>query len=604
MKHLLLSIAFSFLFLQLFAQNYNSNKRLSVDPELAPFYHGVASGDPLEDAVIIWTRVTTENPSETLTWKVATDTSMQNLVKHGTVSTDASKDYTVKVDVTGLDAATTYYYQFYLDGKYSLIGRAKTAPSGSVDQLRFAVVSCAKYDVGFFNAYESIAWRNDIDAVVHLGDYIYEYAVGNTLQGRDTLQPLNEIITLEDYRIRHAHYKLDKQLRLLHQQYSWVCTWDDHETANNSWKDGADNHDPGTEGSWSDRKAAGIQAYLEWIPVRESQTNKIYRVIEFGPLAKFIVLDTRLEGRDEQVASSNTQAINDTNRTLLGSTQFTWLKDNLDNSTATWNVLAQQVMMAPLTLAGTIFNTDQWDGYNGEREKLYKHVLDNDIENLVVLTGDIHTSWANNLENDAGDSVGVEFVSTSVTSNGLNMNASFVVNSLSYVKYAKFDQRGYNILTLDADKAQTDFYFMDDVKTIDTAKALLASWYVPLNGRRLKEANAAAAFTGTKVAFAPLKVKSTGTVPVGVEEVPLTIFGAYPNPAENHLQVQYYSPNAEKIQMQIVDLSGRILLERQVTGNTQGVNYLQLDISKLARGTYWVSFQNASQTYQKQIVKL
>lgn len=602
MNRLILSICIALFALQAFAQDYNSNKRLSVDPNLAPFYHGVASGDPLDDAVIIWTRITTQDPSVTVNWKIATDTSMQNIINSGTATTDASKDYTIKVDVTGLDAATTYYYQFDYDGQYSLIGRTKTAPSGMVDQLRFAVVSCSKYDVGFFNAYESIAWRNDIDAVLHLGDYIYEYAAGNTISGRDVLEPANEIITLEDYRIRHAHYKLDEQLRLLHQQYAWICTWDDHETANDSWFGGADNHDPNTEGLWTDRKAAGVQAYLEWIPVREQQTNKIYRVIEYGPMAKIMVLDTRLEGRDEQVSATDAQAINDPNRTLLGTTQYDWLETNLSNSTATWNVLAQQVMMAPLTLAGTIFNTDQWDGYNAEREKLYAHILDNDIENVVVLTGDIHTSWANNLENQAGDSVAVEFVSTSITSNGLNLSASIVINALDHVKYAKFDQRGYNILTLEAFKAQTDFYFMNTISSIDTSVERLASWYVYSSGRKLYEANSAAQYTGQKVAFAPLSPKETGSV--GVEEVPLTIFGVYPNPAQNYLQMQYFSPSEENIQLQIIDLNGKVMLERKVDGHQQGVNYLQLDISDLAKGTYWVTFKNATQTYQKQIVKL
>lgn len=586
-----------------FSQDYNSNKRLSADPDLAPFYHGVASGDPLNDAVIIWTRITTQEPSVTVNWKISTDTSMQNIVNNGTATTDASKDYTIKVDVTGLDAATTYYYQFDYDGQYSLIGRTKTAPSSAVDQLRFAVVSCSKYDVGFFNAYESIAWRNDIDAVLHLGDYIYEYAVGNTISGRDVLEPANEIITLEDYRIRHAHYRLDEQLRLLHQQYPWICTWDDHETANNSWKDGADNHDPGTEGPWADRKAAGVQAYLEWIPVRENQTNSIYRVIEYGPMAKIMVLDTRLEGREEQ--SSDNQVINDPNRTILGSTQYNWLESNLSSSVSTWNVLAQQVMMAPLTLAGSVLNNDQWDGYNTEREKLYDHVLSNNIENFVVLTGDIHTSWANNLENEAGDSVGVEFVSTSITSTGgenIPVPASSIVNFLDHVKYAKFDQRGYNILTLDANKAQTDFYFVNTVATIDTSVERLASWYMKNSGRRLYEATGSAAYTGQKMAFAPLKPKETGTV--GVEEVPLTIFGVYPNPAQNYLQMQYFSPNEENIQLQIIDLNGKVMLNRSISGNQQGVNYLQLDISGLAKGTYWVTFRNAKQSYQKQIVKL
>lgn len=602
MKKLLL-LSLVLFFYSTYAQDYNSNKRLSIDPALAPFYHGVASGDPLTDAVVIWTRVTTQDPSITVDWKIATDTLMQNIINSGTATTNASLDYTVKVDVAGLSPATTYYYQFSYDGDFSLIGRTKTAPSANVDQLRFAVVSCAKFDNGFFNAYESIAWRNDIDAVLHLGDYIYEYAVGNTLPGRDTLKPANEILTLEDYRIRHAHYHLDEQLRLLHQQYAWIVTWDDHETANNSWSGGAENHDPGTEGSWADRKAAGIQAYMEWLPVRQPMNNLIYRVVEYGPLAKIIVLDTRLEGRDEQVAATNTQAINDTSRTILGRTQLNWLKTNLSNSTSTWNVLAQQVMMAPLRVAGNIFNSDQWDGYNADRERVYDHILDNNIENVVVLTGDIHTSWANNLENQNGDDVAVEFVCTSITSNGLNLDANLIVNLLSHVKYAKFDQRGYNILTLDANKAQNDFYFMNTIESVDTSVELLASWYVNNTGRSLNEAQEPPAFLGVKAPFAPLKPKKT-TVGIEEQEVPLTILGVYPNPTQDLLQMQYYSPDQQKIQLQIVDLNGRVLIRKEISMHEKGVNYLEMDISDLAKGTYWVNFNNGKDNYQKQIVKL
>ncbi|MEX0813096.1 MAG: alkaline phosphatase D family protein [Chitinophagales bacterium] len=601
----LLSLSFLFLLHFAYAQDYNSNKRLSVDPALVPFYHGVASGDPLSDAVIIWTRVTTQDPSITVNWAIATDTSMQNIVNSGTANSNASLDYTVKVDVTGLNPASTYYYQFEYDGAHSLIGRTKTAPNAAVDQLRFAVVSCSRYEDGFFNAYESIAWHNDIDAVIHLGDYIYEYAVGTTIADRDTLQPPNEIITLEDYRIRHAHYRLDEQLRLLQQQYAMITTWDDHETANNSWTGGADNHDPGTEGSWANRKAAGIQAYMEWLPVRQPMNNLIYRVIEYGPLAKIMVLDTRLEGRDEQVDATNTQAINDTARTILGKVQFDWLNDNLSNSTSTWNVLAQQVMMASLQFGGQTFNSDQWDGYNADREKLYAHILDNNIENVVVLTGDIHTSWANNLENNAGDSVAVEFVSTSITSSVpdfLSGLSGFVLNNFDHVKYAKFDQRGYNILTLDSRKAQTDFYFMNTISEVDTGKEMLASWYVPNTGRQLKEATGPAEYTGEKKPFAPLNPKQTS---VSIEErVPLTILGVYPNPAETYLQMQYYSPNQRKIQLQVIDLNGRVLIQEEINRHQQGVNYLQMDISKLAKGTYWVHFNNGEETYQKQIVKL
>jgi alkaline phosphatase D len=228
------------------------------DEELFPFYHGVASGDPLEDRVIIWTRVTPVEAKDNVevAWRMATDTGMVNIVAEGVFDTNLGRDFTVKVDVENLNPGTWYYYDFMALDNYSLRGRTRTLPSGDVDHLRFAVASCSNYEHGYFNAYKHIAFRNDLQAVLHLGDYQYEYQVGGYsafIEGRQN-EPANETITLEDYRIRHSHYKLDEDLRAAHQQYPWFTVWDDHEFANNAWVGGAENHDAG-EGLWSDRKA-------------------------------------------------------------------------------------------------------------------------------------------------------------------------------------------------------------------------------------------------------------------------------------------------------------------------------------------------------------
>ena len=224
----------------------------------APFYHGVASGDPLSNKVIIWTRVTPIDFSQSIsgTYKVAKDSLFNNVVSSGNFNTDYTSDFTVKIDVGGLNPNTFYFYQFQTNGKKSPIGRTKTIPVGNIDNMRFAVVSCANLESGYFNAYKAINQRNDADAIIMLGDYIYEYEEGyydpNSNVPRD-LEPSNEVISLADYRMRYSSYRLDRSLQQLHQNYPWICVWDDHEFANNAYKDGAQNHDS-NEGNWYDRK--------------------------------------------------------------------------------------------------------------------------------------------------------------------------------------------------------------------------------------------------------------------------------------------------------------------------------------------------------------
>ena len=259
---------------------------LPFEAELAPFYHGVASGDPTSESVIIWTRVSPDTDGQvSVDWKVCTDPEMQNEVASGTTTTDVAKDYTVKIDVTGLSPETTYYYYFKALGAYSIVGRTRTTPSTASNNLKFAVVSCSNYEHGYFNTYEKISERDDLDAVIHLGDYIYEYdtsVYGNSTLNRANI-PVHEIVETDDYRTRYSQYKLDKQLMKAHQQHPFICIWDDHESANDAYVDGAENHNPTneytpgkTEGSWTDRKNAAREAYFQWMPIRET-TGPIYR---------------------------------------------------------------------------------------------------------------------------------------------------------------------------------------------------------------------------------------------------------------------------------------------------------------------------------------
>ena len=468
----------------------------------APFFHGVASGDPLSDGVMLWTRVTPptgDSSNITVHWQIATDMAFNNVVNFGRTEATQTSDFTVKLDVCGLQAATHYYYVFRALNTNSVIGRTKTAPSGGVLEARFAVASCSSYEHGYFNAYESMSKRNDLDAVIHLGDYIYEYTSGGfsssvvTDMGR-TYEPTNEVITLTDYRIRHSHYKLDDQLQRVHQIHPFITTWDDHETANDSYKDGAENHDPGTEGPWITRKVSSAQAYSEWMPIRNpdpTNDGKIWRSLRYGNLLDLIVLDSRIWARDVQ----DLGATNNTNRDLLGNDQFLWLENNLSDSTTQWKIICQQVMMAPLEIFGLAVNADQWDGYNKDRNRLINYIESNSIDNTVVLTGDIHTSWVNNVPGNNTNTAAVEFVVTSVTSPGLDVIETAlgqlpqtlldlfggvvegVIGSFnSHMEYINFDDHGYMVLTVNGNRAQGDYIYLER-EFIDSVETLGPSYY-------------------------------------------------------------------------------------------------------------------------------
>ena len=507
-----------------------------ADESLAPFSWGVASGDPRRDAVILWTRVDPAlGVTVPLSWVVAHDVELTDVVASGTGTTDATRDHTFKIDVAGLQPATWYFYGFVAaDGRRSLTGRTKTAPAGPAERLRFAVVSCSNYQGGFFNAYARIAERNDLDAVLHLGDYIYEYGNGAdrygpgggaTSEPRDH-QPTTEMVTLVDYRTRHAWYRLDPDLRRLHQLYPFVVTWDDHESTNNSWREGAENHEPDAPDypnelgvAWADRKAWSQQAYSEWLPLRAEDPARIWRSLPYGDLAEIIVLDTRLE-RDEEVGVVGLtlpyDEIDNPERIMMSVEQREFLFSRLASTTATWKVIAQQVILAQwnggglpdlaplagqqdfpqfLRDGGNALNPDQWDGYNAERDRLFDHITGNGIDNVVVLTGDVHTSWANDLTPDpynplvynptSGEgALGVEFVTPSITSaNFENLGPAGVAAAEQgtkadnpHVKYVDFDDHGYFILDLDAARAQADWYYVDTVLQPSDAERHAAAW--------------------------------------------------------------------------------------------------------------------------------
>ncbi len=577
---------------------------------LEPFFHGVASGDPTSNSVILWTRVTTDSMQAHVKWHIARDTGMTDIVAEGWVVTDGEMDFTVKVDVSGLNPYTTYYYDFYSQDQYSLRGRTKTAPTGDVDALRFGIVSCSNFAHGFFNVYEKLVDRNDIDAIIHLGDYIYEYADGEFGDVRD-YEPSTEILNISDYRMRHSYYKLDPQLRRLHQQYPIIATWDDHESANNSWEDGAENHNAG-EGDWATRKSASIQAYNEWMPFRKpdaTDEERIYRKLSYGNMMDLFMLDTRLYGREEQGQNQN-----DPNRTLLGTNQYNWLENGLGNSTAKWQVLGQQVMMGPLGLFGNPVNDDQWDGYPAERDKLQQFVIDNNVPNMVVLTGDIHTSWAMDIPMDGYDgntganSAGVEFVVTSVTStsfinfDGLE-NLIFLAND--HIKWANLSKRGYYILNLTETRCQADWYFIDNVLDQNANETYGSSWYTDDGTRHLGEASQAT--TGdpnNETDYAPEDPRNYSD-PVSIENLnELAFIGVHPNPVVENIYLQFFNYDSHNMSLSIFDALGKELINEDLGFRTAGLQNKTINVSTLAAGTYFIVLKTENRSYKKTILKV
>ena len=607
----------SFLSLTIFISSFSQSHspRKSLNPLLYPFYHGVASGDPISDAVILWTRFTDDtlsNDSVEINWRIATDTSMSNVVNSGNGYAHLNNDWTFKVDASGLSPDTWYYYDFESLGYHSIRGRTKTAPTGDNDSARFAVVSCSNYEHGYFNAYRYLRNRNDFDAVLHLGDYIYEYEAGGYSAGivdREN-EPTNEIISLEDYRLRYSHYRLDDDLRALHQQYPFINVWDDHESANDSYVDGAQNHSPSTEGLWSDRKSNATQAYHEWLPIRSPVPGdlQIYRKINYGDLMTLYMLDTRLQGRSEQGGSSS-----DPNRTILGQTQFSWLTNELKSSTSKWNVLGQQVMIAPLEVFGAALNDDQWDGYDYERNRLYDSIINNTVNNIVVLTGDIHTSWVNDIplsNYDASNctgSIGVEYVVTSVTSPGLGFLGGIAGSTIelfnSHIQYTNLSEHGYLILDVSKSKVTGNYYYVNDIDAILTGEYFDEAYFVLDGEKCAQHAAGPTQSSKTPPVFAPDQ-PINGTATIDEHLTSFTVFGAYPNPFSEDLTVQLFLAKNENLTFECYDIFGKLVFSRQIPELSKGLNYIKLYLGTLRAGNYSLVIKSDEHYSSKKLIKI
>ncbi len=441
-------------------------------PAAVHFTHGIASGDPLADRVILWARVlpgSGDDDAVSCKWQVAIDAFFETVISSGEAMACSERDYTVKVDAVGLAPGQSYWYRFIAHGVTSPIGCTRTLPVGEVSEFKMAVASCSNYPQGFFHAYREIA-EAKLDVVLHLGDYLYEYRVGEYANpiaeaqlGRK-VEPETELFLLEHYRMRYGLYRTDPDLLAAHAAHPWITVWDDHEMMNNTWCAGAENHDEG-EGDFFERIRAARQAYHEWMPIRtgaEGDQGLIYRAFQIGGLADLIMLDTRLVGRDEQldygkgieqagsVQAFSKNALHNPRRQMLGEKQEAWLQSALQSSKnrgATWQVLGQQVLMGKLNIPvippeevaklelseyarsrfeqaqqlapyGLPSNLDAWDGYPAARDRLFAMLIAH-ANNPISLAGDTHNAWAFNLTNSQGEAVGVEWGTPGVSSPGL-----------------------------------------------------------------------------------------------------------------------------------------------------------------------------------------
>ncbi|VAV89578.1 hypothetical protein MNBD_ALPHA06-2033 [hydrothermal vent metagenome] len=444
-----------------------------------PFGLGIASGDPLQTRVILWTAVS--GGGGEVTWQIAPDEKFEIITNSGTVPVAAGELVPVKVDVDGLVAGTVYFYRFVRDGVPSETGRTKTLPTGDVRQISLAVVSCSNHPAGYFHSYAHLAQAEPVDAVLALGDYIYEYGLGGfATDDAEALgrvpEPVHECISYADYAMRYAQYHRDPDLQAAHKVAPWIMTWDDHETANDSWNGGAQNHDPATEGNWAAREAASLRAFYDWTPSREPAQGQprsaFWRSFDFGNLARVTMLETRLSGRSEQITfeqfpvpvdadpkDKTVQAkirafeqdvLGQKDRRMLGDAQAAFVAETLQSSVISgqaWQILGNQCLFAELRspdyMAGLpkwltwltkrksalyyeyfqrsrlnpLLNLDAWDGYPAARERLYDKVKAASA-NLLVVTGDTHDFTASTLRDQAGTKVGIELGTSGVSSPG------------------------------------------------------------------------------------------------------------------------------------------------------------------------------------------
>ncbi|MBX9859819.1 MAG: alkaline phosphatase D family protein [Sphingomonas sp.] len=490
------------------------------------FTHAVASGEPMADSMLLWTRYVPEGgDTAELRVDLSESPDFVKLAGSGVQITGPWRDWTAKITVGGLKPATVYYYRFVApDGSFSAVGRTKTLPMGPAKSFRAAIFSCSNLPFGYFNAYAHAAARNDIDLAIHLGDYFYEYQTGDYPAAKDAVagrvpEPATELLHIADYRLRYASYRADPDLQKLHQLVPMIVQWDDHESANDSWEGGAQNHQP-DEGDWNTRRAAAIQVYREWMPV----SDEPWKAYDIGTLATLFRTETRLLGRTKQpeiaplfkslnIPKALTEFRDgkwmDPAASMMGSQQEDWLAHAMRASVKAgqrWQVVGFGTIMGntvmPEAAAGWLspdapqrsrnfvlagiaaakvglpLNYDSWGGYPAARARFLR-TAQGAGANLVVISGDSHNGWAYDLKQD-GKAAGVEFAGHGVTSPGYESSigidpktvAAALIGANPELKWCDTSRRGYMALTITPERVSNDWIFVDTIKAKSAAASV------------------------------------------------------------------------------------------------------------------------------------
>ena len=436
------------------------------------FPYGVASGDPYSESVVLWTALDDVEQTEYLTWECSEDPDFKIIYTSGSTTTSPDRGGTVKVLAQGLQSGRHYYYRFWWNEQVSPIGRTKTTPApNAMESIKLGVVSCAYLEAGFFHAYAELAQIQEVDAVVHLGDYIYEYGPSKapwTVASRRHF-PEHEIVSLDDYRKRYAQYRLDKSLQSLHAAHPMIAIWDDHEIANNSYTDGADNHQA-VEGDYRQRSRAAIKAYYEWLPVRENNPEG-YRSFRFGQMLDLLMIETRLDGRTHSPADEVAREAPLDVHHMISDTQRQWIADRLQKSTAAYRVLGNQTIFSPLNL-GVLptkrlqsYNGDAWDGYLAEQRAL--NDLFPTVAPVVILTGDSHCSWG--FEGKGY----VELCTPSITSFNFDefthpwiarIAGTWLKRSNANLEYVNVRDHGFLLVEFSQESAKAEWVYVRNIK--------------------------------------------------------------------------------------------------------------------------------------------
>lgn len=585
-----------------------------TDAAYAPFLYGVASFDPTESQVIIWTHITPDSATQApinVAWEVATDSNFTTIVQSGTATTDAAKDWTVDVDVANLNAYTTYYYRFQApNGNYTRKGRTRTAPAASntaINHIRMAVASCSSVYSGFFNSYNQIAQRLDLDAVIHLGDYIYDFVDPDEEIRVPTPYPTTPS-TKGEWQDRQRYYLMDPDLRAARQMHPWIVIWDNHDTDYNG-----------------PIAVESREAFLEYVPMRlttPTDTKKIYRKFSYGSLVDIFMIDILLYRDVDNLPSGDPS--------ILGTTQYNWLTTELQNSTAKWKLVGNQKMMCgwsvaniptffPVTIGnGTVLDTKSWDGYDASRDQLLDFIENNNINNVMMLSGDAHVSMASDLHqaptgsgynsSTGAGSVAVEFLPTSVTRGNFDEMGypGWIVSAVEgYMASANPNQvfsdivnHGYGILDLKADSAIAEFWYMDILN--QTTNQTFERGMLLKDGENHWHRTAMSNPTDPK--DYSMTLTSQKQLDAIADEIELEL---YPNPSDGKFTLSFKLKQTDDLSIEIVDIATGQLL-RTIAKQNYGGNELQqlpINISDLPSGSYYLRLQGATLETGKVLIK-